>query len=437
MMQVKKKYIWSTFLVFLTVICLLDGSKNTLYLFSGLSLILFFVRAPAWAAIYAIQVYYIAQLEAIEGGLFVAFLPILISLSFSFFKYRKSNSFNSIFFIFILMFFILLFAALSFSPEPGMSTSLTITTLVLSLNSIFLGFYFLKHQQDFKYFIFGLIIVGFILFAQGVLLSYGNAGRFSVRAIIGTGGVSYFAASLILMVLGSYLIESRFGSLGLFHIAGVLKHKGFYFVLAIAMLGILLSISRSSMVVLFFVIVFLVFYEYRGRYSVWVKKIIIFSPFLLLALFLVFFFGLNYINILTGGRFERDIASVASGTDASFSIRLQIWSEVLQTNNLTTWLFGNGLGSFRLVNGRHYEHSVFIAILFSGGIILSVLFASVFILMLVKAKETRVLYLIFSFFIALTFFAHSNLLDMQFWLSVTLLIVLAFSRNDKKIMSGV
>lgn len=33
--------------------------------------------------------------------------------------------------------------------------------------------------------------------------------------------------------------------------------------------------------------------------------------------------------------------------------------------------------------------------------------------------------------------AVSNFLDMQFWLSITLLIVIAFSRNDKKIMSGV
>lgn len=324
---------------------------------------------------------------------------------------------------------LLAIASVTMSPDPVWSARFLLNiTGGAAVLLVILGTT-LTHQSGLKYLILGLIIAAPLVFilALSSALGSGLLGRLALHQE--GGGVRALANSSMFAFLALVMIAARALGLGtggrdMAIVSGAPLAGLLLLVLAIP----ILSVSRGIIFSITFTGLFALLLSFgktvsRGA----VRRPFLYAASLGLCALISILLLLPLIMGLTGEAFGR-LLHLDITEDRSFQTRLDAWASGFEHFSLINFLFGNGVNVFRFFSFRGlYEHSVFISILHSGGLVTLLVFSVLCAYWFLCAAIGGVigLFLVTLMVGALTFATHGTIIGLVFWVYLGILASVA------------
>lgn len=261
-----------------------------------------------------------------------------------------------------------------------------------------------------------------------------------------SGGVRSLANALSLALIAAFYFDSK--RLGLVQVKSMntanlvpQPHNFFfqYFIYMFCLFAAFLTISRAVILTSFLLFLSAILYSIVARVKKGLminshaSKILFF--FLSFLAFFVFFFLDRFDNLLFALERLARLSPGGISADGSASARLVVLQYFFETLSLSNLLFGQGAGGFRDLNPYgYYEHSVFISLLYTGGLLLVFMFFLLIICILYGARGSLVSSLPLTIFsiltIALSFSTHGTFSSYWFWLHMLSASLIGSLRRD-------
>ena len=129
--------------------------------------------------------------------------------------------------------------------------------------------------------------------------------------------------------------------------------------------------------------------------------------------------------------------SLESGNDHSTKIRIDMMQFAFQDpfKSATTFLFGNGIGSFGIIynniDARAYPHNIFLEIFFELGLIGTLILTIFFLLLFYKSKYSQSLFATLLLFAVLNALKSSSIIDLWILFSFAGCFITQLENNKK------
>jgi O-antigen ligase len=241
------------------------------------------------------------------------------------------------------------------------------------------------------------------------------------------------ATTLFMNIRGSYLV---FGlHMGIYCLMLIYFKKNIF----LKIFAFFLLLACSARGALIFTILTTIIYLYSNNSLQKVKPSIIFKISALISIcFITYFFFNNKIDSLLKTSISR-FDSLVGGEDGSSLERIHRMEFAIYQpfENLSTFLIGNGMGSFGILyeqtDKRSYPHNIFLECFFEYGLIGLLIFLCFFILIFKKISFKKNIFNILFFFVFLNTLKSSSITDL--WLLFSFAGGLISLNNFKKLQS--
>lgn len=238
--------------------------------------------------------------------------------------------------------------------------------------------------------------------------------------------------ALFMNIRDAYLIVG--GHLGILFLLLLFYNKNIY----LKIITLILLIATSARAPLLFVILIFLFYFISNLKIQPVKpKTIIRTSVVAFSLFIVAIYKADAINNLFSNAYKR-FGSLAGGADGSALERINRLKFAFYHpfEKVTTFFFGNGIGSFGLlyekVDKRSYPHNVLLESFFELGMIGLVLFLIIFINVFRKISFKENAFGLLFIFLFLNAMKSSNITDLWILFSIMGGIVSSYALREKQ-----
>ncbi len=334
------------------------------------------------------------RLDLTPWILIIVLVDIIINISkrnwkFNYFSYHVS--------VLILIFYGWLIFSNAYSPSPSYKFDKTLSFIA---NIIFFIYPFFIKKINFNLLI---KLYCLIILPLSAYFVYMNSIVWSIQSA---------QTAAFMNIRGSYLI---FGiHLGILFLMLLQQNKNI--ILKIITFSLLVA-SGARGPLIFTILVILIYYIKE-------RKLIVFNPksmfrviFVLMGLTGIYFYKRNTINSLLEKSFSR-FGSLAGGDDGSSLERVHRLNFAFHQpfEDLFTFIFGNGIGSFGIlfekIDQRSYPHNILLECFFELGIIGLILMLILFMLVFKKISFKENIFGLLFVFVFLNAMKSSNITDL-------------------------